>query len=372
MSSKKVLLAMTNGIHSTVAAILLQEQNFEVFGLHLKVTTPVHPHCASSDADQKQVAAIAKKYGITLRVQDVSDLFEAQVLDPVLEARLVNRPIHACRNCTRSVLVSALETVAKEMGCDLIATGHRAQIQYESATGRYSLLRGIDAQSDQSDLFFGLNQETLSKLIFPIGALTESQIKKLAYSFELSFEETGPDSKFLSRDCIRDELKQVEFYQKRLAVDIVPTAIVQDPVGSKLLVDAVKPVYELGDRFFVPQDDKKEPKEYAVVAFSIRPHLVFIDEPAKLLRSKVYLKDVEWTHLMDQSRFISIRARLLGTSEYLPAKIESFEAGRAMLYLSEERDGFYPGRSIVFYRENEVLGGGMITEVMATLPAVAR
>lgn len=372
MSNRKVLLAMTNGIHSAVAAILLQEQNFEVFGLHLKIDCPANPHCASTEAERAQIESIAKKLGITLKIVDVSDYYEATVFDPAVEARLINRPIHSCRLCTKSVLIGTLESVAGELGCDSIATGHRVQIQYESATNRYTLLRGLDLQNDQSDLFFGLSQETMSKMMFPVGALTEAQITKLAYSFELEFPKSGPSERFESRDCIRDPLKDPEFYRTRYAADVVPTAIVQEPGGSKLEVEALKPPYELGDRFFVQHTSSKEKKEYAVVSFSIRPHLVLVDDPEKLLRTKVYLKDVEWTHRVDQSQFISLGVRLLGTKEVLAAKLEACAADRAWLTLPEAKDGFYPGRSVVFYRQNEVIGGGTITEPLATLPAVAR
>lgn len=372
MKSRKVLLAMTNGIHSTVAAILLQEQNFEVYGLHLKVTSPGEPHCASTEEERKQIEAIARKLKIELKILDVSDRYEALVFDPAVEARLINRPIHACRLCTKSVLLGTLESLAKELGCDAIATGHRVQVQYEAATNRYTLLRGLDFQNDQSDLFFGLSQETLSKLMFPLGALTEDQIRKLAASFDLELMQSSRTSRFESRDCVRDKLKDQNFYRTRYAADVVPSAIVQDPSGSKLELDAIKPIYEMGDRFFVPVVGEKQKKEYAVVNFSIRPHLVMVDEPAKLLRSKVYLKEIEWTHPVDQTRFVSLSVRLLGTKDVVPAKLETFIGGRAWLYLTESRDGFYPGRSVVFYRENEVIGGGVITKVFATLPALAR
>ena len=183
----KTLVAMSGGVDSSVAAALMVEAGHDVIGATLKLwqgrdgEVPTAGCCTVSDAeDARRVAA---QLGIPYYVFDYTDDFRTGVVDPFIDSYLSGRTPNPCVECNRTVKFSRLLDQAADLGCDLLVTGHYAQVRQEP-TG-WKLLRGIDPHKDQSYVLYMLGQSELARVRFPIGDMTKAETRSIAENLGL-------------------------------------------------------------------------------------------------------------------------------------------------------------------------------------------
>ena len=170
---KKVMVAMSGGVDSTVAAILLQNQGYEVIGATLDLLSGDKKNTALSDA-----VKMAAKLGIPHYVFDLSDMFKEEVISYFVDSYMNGKTPNPCIVCNSKIKFGKLLELAKELECDYLATGHYALI--EEKDQRFMLKKGLDSKKDQSYVLYTLTQQQLSHILFPLGSMSKNEIRELA------------------------------------------------------------------------------------------------------------------------------------------------------------------------------------------------
>lgn len=188
MVDTRVLVGMSGGVDSSVAADLLKKQGYVPVGCILSLDGEEH-----SVRDQADAGAVSSQLGIELHILDRRELFKAQVKDYFVDAYRQGYTPNPCVRCNRYVKFQSLLEKADELGIHYISTGHYARVRRDEETGRWQLLRGLDHRKDQSYVLTPLTQEQLSRLLLPIGEHEKAQVREVAQLDELAIADR-PDS----------------------------------------------------------------------------------------------------------------------------------------------------------------------------------
>ncbi len=181
----KALIAMSGGVDSSVAAALMQKKGYECIGVTMKlydnedIQMSREKTCCSLD-DIEDARAVARKLGMPYYVFNFKEDFRCKVMDNFVDCYMRGETPNPCIECNRHLKFECLYRRAKELGCDVIVTGHYARVEYNEETGRYELLKGIDETKDQSYVLYSLTQEQLKHTVFPLGEYTKDECRKIA------------------------------------------------------------------------------------------------------------------------------------------------------------------------------------------------
>lgn len=345
--SKKVLLGMSGGIDSSVAAILLQEQGFDVVGITFIFsgnTNEINDH--NSDSAKE----LAENLGIEYFTIDLRDDFRDQVIQYFIsEYSLGNTPF-PCAVCNPDLKFYNLEKYANKLSCEFIATGHYVNIT-ENKGVKY-ISTGKDHSKDQSFFLWGLKKDLIKRLVFPLGDLCKSEVREIARqkgfemlnqkneSLGICFIEGNDYRKYLRESGI--EFNPGNFTDTNGNVIGKHRGIIHYTIGQRrgLGVHLNKPVFV--------SEIKPETNEVVLADFD------------KTYRSKIFLKN---THFVDESCIdfsgifkLKIRYRLQENS----CKLKLFDENRARLELENPVAMVANGQTAVIYDENRVIGGGFI------------
>jgi tRNA-specific 2-thiouridylase len=361
MESKgRVLVAMSGGIDSSVAAVLLHEQGYEVIGMTMKTWdyassggTKKETGCCSLDSIN-DARHIAVSLGFPHYILDIREEFGDSVIDYFTSEYIEGRTPNPCVMCNTHIKWDALLKRADQLGCKFIATGHYAQIRQEN--GRHIISKGIDAKKDQSYVLWGVSQSSLARTILPLGHLTKERIREMATergfvdlvnkseSYEICFVPDNDYRGFLKRRVpeLEEQVKGGNF------VDID---------GKVIGTHEGYPFYTVGQR-------KGLGKAFGYPAFVIEirkeTNEVVIGPVEDLNRTGMYVG-----HLNLQ-KYAEIPAQGLETItkvRYKDAGTEAFIQqidGKIKVEFHEDVSGIAPGQAAVFYEGDDVVGGGWI------------
>jgi len=188
--SKKVLIAMSGGVDSSVAACLMHQKGYDCIGITMKLHNingkgdETESSCCTSK-DIEDAKNVANTIGIPHSVFNFTDDFRTLVIDKFVNAYTNGLTPNPCIECNRYIKFNRLFKQGMEMGVDYIVTGHYARIEYNNKTGRYNLKKGVDPSKDQSYVLYNLTQEQLAHTIFPLGEYSKSQIRQMAVDYNL-------------------------------------------------------------------------------------------------------------------------------------------------------------------------------------------
>ncbi len=332
---------MSGGVDSAVSAYLLQQRGYDVVGVYMKNWSKNLPgmKCpwAEDLADAKRVAV---KLGIDFRVFDFEQEYKQKVVDYMLAEYQKGNTPNPDIMCNQEIKFKLFADTAFEQGAEMIATGHYAR------TDGKSLLRAFDENKDQTYFLYRISENIIPKVIFPVGEMDKPAVKALAEKIGLSVAKK-PESMgvcFVGDANMRDFL--AEF------VDTKPGDIIDIDTGEKLGVHDGAIFYTLGQRHGL---NIGLGLPHYVVKKDMEKNIVYVSQnlnSLKLWTNKVQLKDVILRH-GDDGHHIKVRIR-----HRAPLVDADYENGT--LTFKDEQKSLTPGQSIVFYRDEVCLGGGII------------
>ncbi|MDD3487391.1 MAG: tRNA 2-thiouridine(34) synthase MnmA [Candidatus Moranbacteria bacterium] len=339
----KVLIALSGGVDSAVAAALLKKQGFDTAGVFF-----VFGPWGEKTAD---VRNIAKKIGIPLEVIDARKQFREKIIDYFIESYKKNITPNPCIVCNKEMKFGLMFELLKKHKADFIATGHYAKKVKIFKKSFYKLCESYDKQKDQSYFLHKLTQKQLAKIIFPLGELEKREVKKIAKKMHIPVDanKESMDVCFLQGIGINDYLKK---YLKAKPGNIV------DEEGNILGKHRGLPFYTFGQRKGLAIGG--EGPYFVVGKNSRRNELVVSNNPKKLLKKSFFLAEANWIR-PDLKFPLRARAQVRYHTEKIPAIIKKTEKNFEVVG-EKNFPAPTPGQSAVFFNKDEVLGGGVIQE----------
>lgn len=355
MQKKRVLIGMSGGIDSTVAAILLQEQGYELVGATFRTFDSIKESCLAKEKGCCSIESIieaqrmAAILGFEHHILDFRDTFREHVIANFVDEYAQGRTPNPCVLCNSHIKWGKLMQAAKEYGCDYIATGHYAQITEHR--GHYYLKNAVDTQKDQTYFLWMLTEENLRHTIFPLGGLTKTEVRQIAlqHGFEaLSKKAESQEICFVPNNDYRAFLAEQ-------GVNIQAGEYV-DAQGKILGYHQGYCHYTIGQRKGLgialgsPKFVTKIDAETNRVTLGEREDLLTQQAHIKEVR----LRDVDW---LKESPTIEARIRYKS-----PAVSGYLEIGdeESSVWFDSPVWGVTPGQSLVIYKEGLVVGGGII------------
>lgn len=354
----KVLMAMSGGIDSSVAAMLLLEQGYELIGVTFRTyDSGLTTGCCSMDA-ATEAADLAAKLGIEHHIADFRQVFREKVVCNFMEEYMHGRTPNPCVLCNSSIKWGFLWEQARQYGCDFIATGHYARIK--EVGGHWYLATAADSLKDQTYFLWMLTEDNLKHTIFPLGDLTKAEVRQIAAQRgyeKLSHKEESQEICFIPDNNYRKFLAEnvADFEQQCLPGNFIDTD------GKVIGRHEGFPNYTIGQRkglrlaFGVPK---------YVVAIDAANNTVTLGDREDLDSQEV---NARHCHLTDPSRIArnsQCMARIRYRSAATPATIqianETTDTSALKLRFDKPVWGVTPGQSLVIYQDDLVIGGGII------------
>jgi tRNA-uridine 2-sulfurtransferase len=339
----KVLVAMSGGVDSSVAAALLARDGHEVVGATMKLWGGASDSGCCSVSDVEDARRVAQQLGIVHHVFNFGDEFMENVVGAYVDAHAKGLTPNPCVECNRHVKFDKFIDRAKQLGFDAIATGHHARI--ENHDGVWKLLRGEDQKKDQSYVLHMLDQEQLSRTMLPVGNMTKTVVRELAAELGLRTA-TKPDSQDVC--FITSQGGRSGFLGDR--IPLKSGRIVDSEGNEEGLVDAVQ-LMTIGQRKGIGVGGHGE-KRY-VTDVDVATSTVTIGPQSELMRDNLSIGNITFTH---ESVEPGTRV-LVQTSAHGEPQSATFLGDR--IEFDEPQRRVAPGQSVVFYEGDSVLGGAI-------------
>jgi tRNA-specific 2-thiouridylase len=361
MSKKgKVLVAMSGGIDSTVASLMLHEQGYEVVGITMKTWdytssggSKKETGCCNLDSfNDARMAAV--QHGFPHYILDIRDEFGSFVVENFVDEYLAGRTPNPCVLCNTHIKWRALLKRADALNCDYIATGHYAQV-HQHNNGRFFISKGIDETKDQSYVLWGLQQDLLSRTLLPLGTYHKTEIRQMAHDFgypELAKKHESYEICFVPDNDYRGFLKRkVDGLEEKVA-----GGLFVDKQGKILGRHKGYPFYTIGQRKGL---DIALGKPAFVTAIDPQTNTVVLGDETDLEKDEMRVTKINWIKydgIANETETITkIRYKDKGSLSSLKP-----DGADVVVRFYEKAKGIAPGQSAVFYEGADVIGGGII------------
>lgn len=358
--AKKALIAMSGGVDSSVAALLMKEKGYDCIGVTMKlydnddIGISTEKTCCSLD-DIEDARSVAYRIGIPYYVVNFKEDFKDKVMNHFVDSYVKGWTPNPCIECNRHLKFEHLYRTAKELECDVIVTGHYAQIVEKQGT--YIMKKAVDNTKDQSYVLYSLPKNQLAHTSFPLGELTKEQVREIAekHGFINSHKRDSQDICFIPDGDYR------KFIEEEYGIHAGPGDFVNRD-GKVLGQHRGYYGYTIGQRRGLGIAAEKP---YYVVDILPEKNQVVLGSSEDLFRTALIAENMNW--IVDEagiSSMQSIQAKVRYRQQAQDACVEHLENGKAKITFLKPQRAITKGQAVVLYQGDIVLGGGTIAEVL--------
>ena len=367
----KIAVAMSGGVDSSAAAAILKAEGHELVGFTMQLWNqrrglsvgedgePLPSRCCSLD-DVYDARRVAEDLGFPFYVLNLEREFERDVVAPFVQSYLEGETPIPCVACNSRLKFASLDRMARSLGCEKVATGHYTRVGHDPATGRHRLLRGTDSRKDQSYFLWELTQDQLSRALFPLGGMTKGEAREAARSAGLSVAEKKESQEI----CFVPDGDYAGFIDRYLeaegrAGEAPSRGEIVDTSGRVIGEHTGVHRYTVGQRRRIGVT-----RELPLYVVRVEPERgrVVVGGAEELLSHEFTAAGVNWVAFDEPTGPVRADVRVRYRHEEAPAAITPLAGGRARVRFDEPQRAVTPGQATVFYRGEEVIGGGWIVK----------
>jgi tRNA-specific 2-thiouridylase len=367
----KLAVAMSGGVDSSAAAALLKEQGHDLVGFTMQLWDqrrginvdengdPLPSRCCSLD-DVYDARRVAEELGFPFYVLNLEKDFERDVVQPFVDSYLSGETPIPCVSCNSRLKFASLDRLAQSLGCEKVATGHYARVEYDEESKRYRLFRGRNLQKDQSYFLWELTQEQLSHAMFPLGEMSKPEVREVAREHALAVAEKSESQEI----CFVPDGDYAGFIDRYLEA----TGSADRTPGTGEIVGAGGEVvghhsgihrYTVGQRRGIGIAAERA---LYVINIDAEKNQVLVGGRDELLAQEFVAARVNWVSQEGLERPIRAEVSVRYRHTPAPATITRAGEGRVSVTFDEPQRAITPGQATVFYSGDEVLGGGWIVK----------
>ncbi|HKB67941.1 MAG TPA: tRNA 2-thiouridine(34) synthase MnmA [Pyrinomonadaceae bacterium] len=367
----KLAVAMSGGVDSSAAAAILKEQGHDLIGFTMQLWNqrrgisvdengePLPSRCCSLD-DVYDARRVAEELGFPFYVLNLEREFERDVVQPFVTSYLNGETPIPCVSCNSRLKFASLDQLAANLGCDKVATGHYARVEYDETSHRHRLFRASNLDKDQSYFLWELTQEQLSRAMFPLGEMSKPEVREVAREHSLAVAEKSESQEI----CFVPDGNYAGFIDRYLEAEDASDRL----PGAGEIVDARGTVvgqhtgihrYTIGQRRGI---GIAGPQPLYVTNIDAARNRIVVGEQADLLSKEFTAAGVNWVALDKPYEFVRAEVRVRYRHQPAEATITPIENNRVRVVFDEPQRAITPGQATVFYRGDEVVGGGWIVK----------